>query len=116
MRVRGTSTRAGGTAVARGIVVSLLAGGALLAVAGCNHLADIGCEKKTCHYDVSSGGKVEIGGHELAVQKVGHNSVTLLSNGVSVSLVQGLDVDFLGYHLRLGQIDGGAANLEVTKN
>ncbi|SFW88592.1 hypothetical protein SAMN04489730_7006 [Amycolatopsis australiensis] len=59
---------------------------------------------------------MEIGGHELQVQKVGHNSVTLLSNGVSISLVQGMNVDFLGYHLRLGQVNGGEANLEVVRD
>ncbi|QKV75048.1 hypothetical protein [Amycolatopsis sp. Hca4] len=45
-----------------------------------------------------------------------NNSVTFLTDGISVSLFQGVDLDFLGYHLHLGEIRGGEASLDVTRN
>ena len=59
---------------------------------------------------------MDLGGQQLAVQKVDKNSVTFLSDGISVSLFQGVDLDFLGYHLHLGEIRGGEASLDVTRN
>jgi hypothetical protein len=100
----------------RAIVVCLFAVVTSLSVTGCDHLIDLGCAERSCHFNLVSGGKVDLGGQELAVRKVDGNSVTLLSNGISVSLVQGVDLDFLGYHLHLGEIRGGEASLDVTRN
>ncbi len=100
----------------RTIVVCLFAVVTSLSVAGCDHLIDLGCAERSCHFNLVSGGKVDLGGQELAVQKVDNNSVTFLANGISVSLFQGVDLDFLGYHLHLGEIRGGEASLDVTRN
>ncbi|WP_370966507.1 hypothetical protein [Amycolatopsis sp. cg9] len=100
----------------RGIVVCLFAIVTSFSVAGCDHLIDLGCADRSCHFNLTSGGKVDLGGQELEVQKVDNNSVTLLSNGISVSLFQGVDINFLGYHLHLGEIRGGEASLDVTRN
>ena len=100
----------------RTIVVCLFAVVTSLSVTGCDHLIDLGCAERACHFNLISGGKVDLGGQELAVQKVDNNSVTFLSNGISVSLFQGVDLDFLGYHLHLGEIRGGEASLDVTRN
>ncbi|MGW3994747.1 hypothetical protein ACWEF6_14795 [Amycolatopsis sp. NPDC004772] len=100
----------------RAIVMCLFAVVTSLSVAGCDHLIDLGCAERSCHFNLVSGGKVDLGGQELAVEKVDNNSVTFLSNGISVSLFQGVDLDFLGYHLHLGEIRGGEASLDVTRN
>ena len=100
----------------RTIVVCLFAVVTSLSMTGCDHLIDLGCAERSCHFNLVSGGKVDLGGQELAVQKVDNNSVTFLSNGISVSLFQGVDLDFLGYHLHLGEIRGGEASLDVTRN
>ncbi|MEV7093990.1 hypothetical protein AB0M80_14265 [Amycolatopsis sp. NPDC051045] len=100
----------------RAIVVCLFAVVTSLSVTGCDHLIDLGCAERSCHFNLVSGGKVDLGGQELAVQKVDNNSVTFLANGISVSLFQGVDLDFLGYHLHLGEIRGGEASLDVTRN
>lgn len=100
----------------RTIVVCLFAVVTSLSVAGCDHLVDLGCAERSCHFNLVSGGKVDLGGQELKVQKMDNNSVTFLSNGISVSLFQGVDLDFLGYHLHLGEIRGGEASLDVTRN
>ncbi|MEU7787596.1 MULTISPECIES: hypothetical protein [unclassified Amycolatopsis] len=100
----------------RGIVVCLFALVTSFSVAGCDHLIDLGCADRSCHFNLVSGGKVDLGGQELEVQKVDNNSVTFLSNGISVSLFQGVDINFLGYHLHLGEIRGGEASLDVTRN
>ncbi|MEV4054627.1 hypothetical protein AB0J55_25810 [Amycolatopsis sp. NPDC049688] len=85
-------------------------------VAGCDHFVDLGCAERSCHFNLVSGGKVDLGGQELKVQKMDSNSVTFLTDGISVSLFQGVDLDFLGYHLHLGEIRGGEASLDVTQN
>jgi hypothetical protein len=100
----------------RGIAVCLFAVVTSLSVAGCDHFVDLGCAERSCHFNLVSGGKVDLGGQELKVQKMDNNSVTFLSNGLSVSLFQGVDLDFLGYHLHLGEIRGGEASLDVTRN
>ncbi|MET8850299.1 hypothetical protein [Amycolatopsis sp. NPDC004625] len=100
----------------RGIAVCLFAVVTFLSVAGCDHFVDLGCAERSCHFNLVSGGKVDLGGQELKVQKMDNNSVTLLSDGLSVSLFQGVDLDFLGYHLHLGEIRGGEASLDVTRN
>ncbi|WP_410615066.1 hypothetical protein [Amycolatopsis sp. lyj-109] len=100
----------------RTIVVCLFAVVTSLSVTGCDHLIDLGCAERSCHFNLVSGGKVDLGGQELKVQKMDNNSVTFLSNGISVSLFQGVDLDFLGYHLHLGEIRGGEASLDVTRN
>ncbi|NBH09944.1 hypothetical protein [Amycolatopsis sp. SID8362] len=105
-----------GIEMRRGIVVCLFALVTAFSVAGCDHLIDLGCGDRSCHFNLTSGGKVDLGGQELQVQKVDNNSVTFLSNGISVSLFQGVDIDFLGYHLHLGEIRGGEASLDVTRN
>ncbi|MEV6829652.1 hypothetical protein [Amycolatopsis sp. NPDC051102] len=100
----------------RGIAVCLFAVVTSLSVTGCDHLVDLGCAERSCHFNLVSGGKVDLGGQELKVQKMDSNSVTFLSDGISVSLFQGVDLDFLGYHLHLGEIRGGEASLDVTRN
>nr|AUO14862.1 hypothetical protein [Amycolatopsis sp.] len=87
-----------------------------LSVTGCDHFVDLGCAERSCHFNLVSGGKVDLGGQELKVQKMDNNSVTFLTDGISVSLFQGVDLDFLGYHLHLGEIRGGEASLDVTRN
>src|SRR3954453_22471702 len=99
----------------RGVMVCVLFAVTLLSTTGCEHFIDLGCEHGSCHLNLVSGGKVNIGGQELEVEKMDKNSVTLSSNGISVSIYQGLDVDFLGYHLHLGEIRGGEASLDVSE-
>jgi hypothetical protein len=95
------------------LTAALVLGLALPGLAACAD-AKGSCDKGQCRLDLHEGSQLSLDGADFVVKRVDAASIVIGSHGFSYTLHKGFDLKLGRFHLKLADVNEGAAGVDVS--